>query len=66
MSHIIKLHPQYVTNETGKKVAVLLPINEFEDLLEDLKDLSIVAERRDELTVSHEEVVKKLKKDGRL
>jgi len=39
---------------------------EYEELLENLHDLAIVAERRDEPTVSFEEIKKKLKADGLL
>ena len=61
-----ELQAQYITDETGKKTAVILPIEEFEELMEDLQDLAILAERRDEPTIPHEEVVAKLKRDGYL
>ena len=35
------LHPQYITKETGEKTAVVLPISEFEELLEDIEDLAL-------------------------
>jgi len=60
------LQAQYVTDETGKKTAVILPIEKFEELLEDLHDLAVLAERRDEPTVPHEEVLARLKRDGYL
>lgn len=60
------LQAQYITDETGKKTAIILPIEEFEELLEDLQDLAILAERRDEPTIPHEEVVARLKRDGYL
>jgi PHD/YefM family antitoxin component YafN of YafNO toxin-antitoxin module len=67
MPHTIRdLQAQYVTDESGKKTAVILPIEEFEELLEDLQDLAILAERRDEPTMPHEEVVAKLRRDGYL
>ena len=66
MTTIKELQAQYVTNETGKKVAVILPIKEFEELLDDIEDLAILAERRNEPTISHEELVEKLKRNGRL
>jgi hypothetical protein len=34
---MLNLHPQYVVNARGKEVAVLLPLNEFERLLEELE-----------------------------
>jgi hypothetical protein len=55
---------QYVTNQAGEKTAVILPISEFEELLEDLQDLAAVAERRDEASISHEELLAELKRDG--
>ena len=55
---------QYVTNQAGEKTAVILPINEFEELLEDLHDLASVAERRDDESISHEELLAELKRDG--
>jgi hypothetical protein len=54
------LQAQYITDETGKKTAIILPIEEFEELLEDLQDLAVLAERRDEPTIAHEEVVARL------
>jgi hypothetical protein len=58
------LHLQFITNDTGEKTSVILPIVEFQELLEDLEDLAIAAERRDEPTVSHEQLVRELKEDG--
>jgi hypothetical protein len=55
---------QYVTNQAGEKTAVILPINEFEELLEDLQDLAAVAERRGDESISHEELLAELKRDG--
>ncbi len=54
----------YITNESGEKTAVILPITQFEELLEDLEDLAIVAQRRDEPTTSHAELIAELKQDG--
>ena len=41
---------QYVTNDTGEKTAVLLPIQEYETLMQDLDDLAAIADRRGEDT----------------
>lgn len=35
-------------------------MQEFQELLEDIKYLAIVAERRDEPTISHEELIAEL------
>ena len=63
---IRELQAQYITDENGKKTAVILPIAEFEELLEDLEDLAVLLERRDEPTIPFDEVVAKLKQDGLL
>jgi hypothetical protein len=60
------LHPEYVTDSNGNRRAVILPIKEYEDLLEDLQDLAIAAERKNEPTVSHAQLLAELKKDGLL
>ena len=57
-------NPQFVVNPKGKKTAVLLPIDEYEELLEDLHDLAVIAERRNEPTVPWKEVKAQLIKDG--
>jgi predicted nucleic acid-binding OB-fold protein len=64
MVQISELQAQYVTNEAGEKTAVILPIEEFMELIEDMEDLAILAERRNEPTVSFDEVKNRLKKDG--
>lgn len=60
------LHPQYITDNTGQRISVIVPVAEFEALLEDLSDLASLAERRDESTVSHEQLLSNLKRDGLL
>jgi hypothetical protein len=52
-----KFTPHYVLNKKGRKTAVILPIKEYDALLEDLKDLATIAERRDEPTVPHSKVI---------
>ena len=61
-----KLHPQYVTDQAGQQTAVILPLGEYTELLEDLEDLAAVAERVEEPTLPHAAVVAELKKDGYL
>jgi hypothetical protein len=43
---------------------VVLPIQEYQELLEDMEDLAALAERRDEPTVSHDELIAGLQRDG--
>lgn len=57
-------HPQYITDDTGKKTAVILSIDAYTELLEDLSDLAAIAERRSEETVSHKDLLESLKADG--
>ena len=57
---------QFVTNEKDKSVAALIPIKEYEELMEDLHDLKLIAQRRNEDTVPWEEVKKNLIADGLL
>lgn len=59
-----KTEKKYIVDDKGKKSAVIVPIGKFEELLEDIHDLAIVAERRDEETVSFYDLRKKLKKNG--
>jgi hypothetical protein len=66
MDTMPQFHPEYVTDSDGNKKAVILPIEEYEDLLEDLQDLAIAAERKNEPTVSHEQLLAELNKDGLL
>jgi PHD/YefM family antitoxin component YafN of YafNO toxin-antitoxin module len=65
-ANIKKISEQYVIDKKGKKKAVIIPINEYKELLEDLHDLAIVSERRDESCISFEELKKQLKDDGLL
>jgi PHD/YefM family antitoxin component YafN of YafNO toxin-antitoxin module len=57
---------QFVVDEEGKKTAVLIPIDKYEQMIEDLHDLAVVAERRDEENISLEEMKRLLKEDGLL
>jgi hypothetical protein len=55
---------KYITDDHGERTAVVLPISAYEKLLEDLDDLAVVAERRQEPTIPHEQFVDELKRDG--
>ncbi len=61
-----KFKSQYIVNEKGKKTALILPIEKYEELMEDLYDLAIVAERRNEPTITFGELNQRLRKDGLL
>jgi PHD/YefM family antitoxin component YafN of YafNO toxin-antitoxin module len=51
---------QYVVDEKGNRIAVILPLTEYQNLKEDLHDLAMVAERRDEGTISLAELKKRV------
>ena len=55
---------QYLTDEKGNKKSVVLPVDTYAELLEDVQDLVAIAERKDEPTVSFDKVVRNLKRDG--
>ena len=57
---------QYLTDANGAKVAAVIPIDEYKELMEDLNDLAVIAERRDEPRISFEEVKRRLKENGHL
>ena len=57
---------QYLVDESGQKTAVVLPVDEYEELLEDIHDLAAIAERKDEPTSNFDELKKRLESDGLL
>lgn len=50
---------EYVV-KNGKRTAVILPIEEYEELLQDLDDLAAVARRKKEPTIPLAEVKRRL------
>ncbi len=58
------LQEQYVVDTEGNKTGVILSLQQYEQLMEDLHDLAIVAERREEEPISLEEMKRRLKEDG--
>lgn len=60
------MNARYITSEDGSRTDVVLPLADYEELMEDLHDLAVIAERREEPSVPLEEVKKKLKEDGLL
>ena len=55
---------QYLTNAKGQKTAVVLSVADYEKLLEDLDDLAVIAGRREEETIPHDEFKKQVKRNG--
>jgi len=57
---------RFIVDAKGNRVSVVLPVGEYQELLEDLHDLAVVAERRHEPAVSHAALKKRLKAGGLL
>ncbi|TDB65952.1 hypothetical protein [Arundinibacter roseus] len=36
---MLTIHPQYIIDSTGKKISVVLPMKDFEAILEELEEL---------------------------
>jgi hypothetical protein len=61
---MMTLKEQYVIDTEGNKTAVILSLQRYEQLMEDLHDLAVVAERREEKPISLEEMKRRLREDG--
>jgi PHD/YefM family antitoxin component YafN of YafNO toxin-antitoxin module len=57
---------RYVTNRKGKRTGVVLSLKRYSRLMEDLHDLAMVAERRDETPITADDMKKRLRKRGLL
>ena len=55
---------QFVVDTNGRKTGVILSLKRYQELMEDLHDLAVVAERRAERPISLEEMKRRLIKDG--
>ena len=55
---------EYVVDTKGKKKAVIFPLEQYEELMEDIHDLAVIAERREEQPISLVEMKRRLKKRG--
>ena len=58
--------PQFITNANGDKISVILSIEDYHALMEDLEDLAAVAERKDEETTPWNKVKLELQNNGQL
>ncbi|HVS20422.1 MAG TPA: hypothetical protein VHD88_01175 [Pyrinomonadaceae bacterium] len=57
---------QYVTDSNGERTAVILPLEEYEELLEDLHVIRVAEETKDEPRVPWEQVKAELVSEGKL
>lgn len=58
MGHLKNI--QYITNALGKKKYVVLPIEDYEELLEDIQDLATITERKEEGNISIDNIIKNI------
>jgi hypothetical protein len=57
---------QYVTDAKGERTAVILPLEEYEELLEDLHVIRVADEIKDEPRIPWEQVKAELVSEGKL
>jgi hypothetical protein len=50
------MKPQYLTDKNGKKISVVLPIEDYEELKKHVEGLRAIAERRQAEQLAFEEV----------
>ena len=60
------MREQYVVDDQGNRTAVIVPARQYQKLMEDLHDLAVVAERRQEKPISFDAMKRRLRKDGLL
>lgn len=53
---MLTINPQYVTNSNGEKVSAIIPITEFEAILEELEELEDI-KLYDEAKISNEQSI---------
>jgi hypothetical protein len=52
---------QYVTDANGERTAVILPLNEYEELLEDMHVIRVAEETKDDPSRPLSEIVEELR-----
>ena len=58
------MRTQFIVDDSGNKTSVILTLEDYEELLEDIHDLAVIAERKDEPVISLDGLKKRLKADG--
>ena len=54
---------RFITDNQGKKISVVLSIEEYNELLEDIEDLKVALERKHEDTIPFNDLKKELLND---
>ena len=44
---------KYITNEIGEKTDVVLPVSDYIELMQEIEDLKVIAERNNEELIEH-------------
>jgi hypothetical protein len=57
---------RYVVDKKGNKTDVVLTLEEYEELIEDIHDLSVALERQNDKRITLRELEERLKDDGLL
>lgn len=65
---MLTVHPQYITDKEGNKISVVLPIREFESLLEELEEMEDIklydeVKALNELSTPIDEAFKNIEKE---
>ena len=60
----LKKQGQVIKDAKGKALGVFLTMAQYEQIMEDLHDISLMAERAGGPTISMKEMERRLKKDG--
>ena len=60
---MLTLNPHYITDNTGKKISVVLPIKDFKAIMEELEELEDIklydeAKKSDEVSIPIEDAFK--------
>ncbi len=64
MCEMTAIRQKFVVDKKGRKIGVVIPLKRYRRLLEDLHDLSAIAERRAERPISFEELKRRFRRDG--
>jgi PHD/YefM family antitoxin component YafN of YafNO toxin-antitoxin module len=57
---------QYVTDANGERTAVILPLEEYEELLEDMHIIRVAEETKDDTSRPLSEVIEELRAAGEI
>ena len=57
---------QYITDAQGERTAVILPLDEYEELLEDMHVIRVAEETKDEPSRPLNDVVEEMRRAGEI